>query len=134
MIIKAFSERLKELRLMNDLTQQQVADRLTISRTAVGKWETETAYPDVDKLKTLAEIYNCSVDYLLGLSDNIRILTRNEIAALKNIMAIAAKENIIASEDALTDGEYKNLAAEIEMAHMALMLYKRITEQKQEPR
>ena len=129
MTIRTFSERLKEQRLKSNLTQQQVADRLNISRTAVGKWETGTAYPDVEKLIALAKIYKCSVDYLFFLSDNAKVLARSEIATLKTVMAIALKEGIVASDEAITDDECKNLAAEIETAYMAYMLYKRITEQ-----
>lgn len=128
--INIFSERLKELRTRSNLTQQQVADKLNITRTAIGKYETESAYPDVEKLIALANIYNCSVDYLLGLSDNPRVLTRNEIATLKVVTDIAVTKSIIASGETMTDSEYKKLAAEIETAHMAYMLYKRITEQK----
>jgi transcriptional regulator with XRE-family HTH domain len=117
------------MRVRNSLTQQQVAERLNITRTAIGKYENENAYPDVEKLIALAKIYKCSVDYLIGLSDNSKVFTRNETAVLKVVTDIAEKENIIASGETITDGEYKKLAAEIETAHLSYKLYKRITKQ-----
>lgn len=107
-----------------------MADKLNISRTAVGKWETENAYPDVEKLIMLAKIYDCSIDYLLGLSNNVKVISKNEIVALKAITSIALKENIIASGETITNSEIKKLTAEIETAYLAYMLFKRINKHK----
>lgn len=79
----------------------------------------ENAYPDVEKLIALANIYNCSVDYLLALSDNASVLTQNELATLENVISIALKENIITDRQNIT-------AEEIETAYIASVLFKRI--------
>lgn len=58
-------DKLSALRKGRNLTQDQLADLLDVSRQAVSKWESDTAYPETDKLIRLAELYGVSVDYLL---------------------------------------------------------------------
>ena len=79
-----FYKRLKSLRIESGLSQQDIADKLNISRSAIGKYETGAAYPDIEKLIMLAGLYNCSVDYLLGISDNNPILTKEELELIQN--------------------------------------------------
>lgn len=57
---------LKRVRLEKGLTQNDVAAKLGISRQAVSRWENGAAYPDIDNLTLLSEIYGVSVDELLG--------------------------------------------------------------------
>lgn len=61
--------RLTELRKMNNYTQQQVADFLGISRGAYSNYEIGNREPDADTLAKLAELYDVSVDYILGLDE-----------------------------------------------------------------
>lgn len=56
-------------RKRSGLKQSEVADALNIDRTTVAKWECEKAYPTANKLKPLANLYNCTVDELL--SENV---------------------------------------------------------------
>ncbi len=60
-----FGEKLSKLRKESNYTQEQVADILNVSRQSVSKWESNTAYPETDKLICLARLFECSVDYLL---------------------------------------------------------------------
>ena len=59
------SEKLKNAREKAGLSQKDVAEALNISRQSVSKWETGKAYPDIDNLIILSELYNVSVDYLI---------------------------------------------------------------------
>ena len=59
--------RLAELRKQHGLSQEELADKLGVSRQAVSKWERGEASPDTDNLIELAKIYNISLDELLGL-------------------------------------------------------------------
>lgn len=79
-----FYKRLKKLRIESGLSQQDIADKLNISRSSIGKYETGAAYPDVEKLILLAELYNCSVDYLLGIFDDNPILNKEELDLIQN--------------------------------------------------
>ena len=60
-----FCDKLPKLRKENNLSQEQLADRLGVSRQAVSKWESGTSYPDMDKIMTLCKILNCSLDDLI---------------------------------------------------------------------
>lgn len=69
-----YYERLKHIREDNDLTQADIAELLKTTRQQVSKWETGIQMMGVDKYIILAEHYNVSVDYLLGLIDTPRKL------------------------------------------------------------
>lgn len=58
-------EKLAKLRRENNLTQEQLAQILGVSRQAVSRWESDLAYPETEKLLRLGELYRCSMDYLL---------------------------------------------------------------------
>lgn len=58
-------EKIRESRRKQGLSQEQLADRMAVSRSAVAKWETDKGLPDVGNLKILARLLNVSVDHLL---------------------------------------------------------------------
>ena len=60
-----FSENLKKIRKDNNLSQEQLADELGVSRQAISKWESAVAYPEMDKIITLCEKFNLNIDDLL---------------------------------------------------------------------
>lgn len=57
---------IKELREKNHLTQEQMAERLMISRQAVSRWENGETQPDTESLKLLSKEFNVSINTLLG--------------------------------------------------------------------
>lgn len=61
-----FGEQLKELRKSKNLTQEQAAELLGISKQSVSRWENNSTYPDILFLPTLASFYGVTVDRLLG--------------------------------------------------------------------
>ena len=60
-----FGEKLSKLRRENNYTQEQLAELLDVSRQAVGKWESDLAFPETEKLVRLSSLFGCTVDYLL---------------------------------------------------------------------
>ena len=58
-------EKIKEARKAAGLTQEQLAQKLIISRQAITKWEADKGIPDTQNLKTLSKLLGVSVDYLL---------------------------------------------------------------------
>ncbi len=64
-----FSEKLKELRKQKGLTQEQLAEAINISRTAISKWESGKGYPNIDALRHLAKTFNVSIDDLLSTNE-----------------------------------------------------------------
>ncbi len=65
------ADRLVELRKKNGFSQEQLAEKLGLSRQAVSKWERAEASPDTDNLICLAKIYNVSLDELLDTDQSI---------------------------------------------------------------
>lgn len=72
-----FGEKLKALRTERGLTQEQLAARLYVSRTAVSKWETGGGSPNLDSLQVVARLFDVSVDDLLS-TDDLIVLARDE--------------------------------------------------------
>ena len=64
-------EKIKEARKQCGLSQEQLAEKMTVSRSAVAKWEANNGLPDVENLKALAQLLNVSVDYLLDYGEVI---------------------------------------------------------------
>lgn len=61
-----FHEKLQQLRLQHNLTQEQLAEQLYVSRTAVSKWESGRGYPNIDSLKSISKFFSVSIDDLLS--------------------------------------------------------------------
>lgn len=60
-----FNENLQNLRKIKNMSQEQLAEKLDVSRQAVSKWESGNGYPETEKLITICEIFDCSMDNLL---------------------------------------------------------------------
>ena len=55
------SDKIKKIRNKEQLTQEQFAEKISVSRNAVAKWETNRGYPDIQNLITISEVFNVSV-------------------------------------------------------------------------
>ena len=60
------SEKIYELRRKNGLSQEQLAEKLSVSRQAVSKWESGTSTPELDKLLLLSACFNVTIDELVN--------------------------------------------------------------------
>ncbi len=101
-----FSKRIKELRKSKKMTQRQLADILFVDCSTVTKWETGKANPDFDKQQKLAELFNVSIDYLLGRNNDISSSKAVRIPVLGYVAAgvpIEAIEDIIDYEEVNAD-------------------------------
>lgn len=61
-----FKERLQSLRTSKKLTQEELAEKLFVSRTAISKWESGRGYPSIDSLKVISEFFGVTIDELIG--------------------------------------------------------------------
>jgi transcriptional regulator with XRE-family HTH domain len=65
-----FGERLKKLRLEYNMTQEELGQKLFVSKSAISSWEKGAKAPDKDRIADIAKFFNVSTDYLLGFNDN----------------------------------------------------------------
>ena len=56
---------LQYLRKVNDITQEELAERLSVSRQTISKWEMNQAYPEIPKLIEIGNVFHCKIDELL---------------------------------------------------------------------
>ena len=59
------ADRIQSLRKSKGMSQEELADRIGVSRQAVSKWESEQATPDLDKVVIMSDIFEVTTDYLL---------------------------------------------------------------------
>lgn len=72
-----FGEKLKALRTKAALTQEELAESLYVSRTAVSKWESGRGYPNIDSLKAIALVLGVTIDELLS-SDELLVIAETD--------------------------------------------------------
>ena len=91
-----FGNKLKLLRLQDNMTQEQLAQKLNLTKSVISAYETGLRVPSYDVLIRIAKIFNVSTDYLLGLEHKQEVdlsgLSQEEINALLNLIK-AMKQN-----------------------------------------
>ncbi len=118
----SFGSRLRQLRLENNMTQEDLSKKLNVSRATVGRYETDERFPDKDILKNIADIFNVSIDYLLERTNlrNHDFISKESFYELyddindyrviedeiKNKLVL---ENIISEEDLIPKEMVKNI-------------------------
>ncbi len=83
-----FNEKLQKLRKYRGLTQEELAEKLYVSRTAISKWESGRGYPNIDSLKSISDCFAVSLDELLS-GEDISIITdedsKNKTSKMGNL-------------------------------------------------
>ena len=68
-----FNEKLQELRKQKNMTQDELAEQLFVSRTAISKWESARGYPSIESLKAIAKFFSVTIDELLSSNEALTI-------------------------------------------------------------
>ena len=68
-----FNEKLQELRKSRSLTQEELAEALFVSRTAISKWESGRGYPSIDSLKQISRFFSVTIDDLICSDEMITV-------------------------------------------------------------
>lgn len=93
-----FTERLRELRTQNNFSQQDLADKIGVTKQTISQYERGVRKPDMDTLTALCDIFNVSSDYLMGKSDvTVRLLNSDDIRRLN--MSYQAQSDLAAHFD-----------------------------------
>lgn len=84
-------DKLKNARIKKSMTQEEVADKLYVSRQSISNWENNKTYPDIGNVLALSDLYEVSLDELLKGSDNFMEHleeSTNLVKSNKKLMAI----------------------------------------------
>ena len=84
-----FNEKLQQLRKQKGLTQEELAQALYVSRTAVSKWESGRGYPNIDTLKAIATFFCITVDQLLSSEELLTLAeedTKQKASHLRDLV------------------------------------------------
>lgn len=97
-MIEEFGKRLKALRQEAGLTQEQLAERVWVSKAAISNYELYERSPSPEILVKLANVFHVSVDYLLGVEARRQLLdvsglTDEDICILENTASLLRKKN-----------------------------------------
>lgn len=106
-----FSEKVRDLRTRNGLSQEELSEKLDVSRQTVSKWEAGSSFPEIEKLIALSDLFKVSIDYLLKDKQvNINVsedLDRMVIQFLNSSyeMADISRRLVEIMEDGIIDNE-----------------------------
>ena len=75
-MINGLGQRLQEQRILRNLSQKQVASSIGVSASVISNYESNERTPSTEILRSLAHLYHCSTDYLLGIdkSNTVKLL------------------------------------------------------------
>lgn len=91
-MVNGLAERLKEQRHKRNLSQKEVASVLHVSPSIISNYERAERSPSIENLVTLATLYHCSADYLLGIENknkqniDVSMLNDRQIELLQNFL------------------------------------------------
>ena len=83
-----FCEKLQELRKNKGLTQEELAEALFVSRTAISKWESGRGYPSIDSLKELSRFFSVTIDELICSREMVTAAEEDRKAALSRYVSV----------------------------------------------
>lgn len=83
-----FHEKLQQLRKKHNLTQEQLAEQLYVSRTAVSKWESGRGYPNLESLKTISKLFAVSIDELLSNDELLELAETENRTNLRRVSGV----------------------------------------------
>lgn len=84
-----FNEKLQELRKQKGFTQEELAELLFVSRTAVSKWESGRGYPNIDSLKAISKLFSVTIDELLSGNELLSIAeeeNKNKESSIRSLV------------------------------------------------
>ena len=80
-----FHEKLQDLRKNRGITQEELAEALYVSRTAISKWESGRGYPSIDSLKEISNYFSVTIDDLLSGEKLLSIAEKENKSNLRRL-------------------------------------------------
>ena len=108
-----FKERLKELRKRKGLSQVALSERLGLSKSTIGAYETGDITPSLEALNSIADFFNVGMDYLLGVDDGSMYYLSPEAAELAK--EVSEREELKVLFDTVRDVPKEDIETVIKM-------------------
>ena len=83
-----FNEKLQKLRTNENMTQEELAEKLYVSRAAISKWESGRGYPSIDSLKAIAKYFHVTIDELIGSEEIVNLAEQDMKSSNKKYTAL----------------------------------------------
>lgn len=83
-----FNEKLQSLRKQKNLTQEELAEKLFVSRAAISKWESGRGYPNIDSLRAIAAFFSVTVDELLSADETLTLAEADRRESASRLRAL----------------------------------------------
>lgn len=83
-----FIDKLQKLRTNENLTQEELAEKLYVSRAAISKWESGRGYPSIDFLKAIAKYFHITIDELIGSEEIVDLAEQDMKSSKKKYTAL----------------------------------------------
>ena len=83
-----FNDKLQKLRTNENLTQEELAEKLYVSRAAISKWESGRGYPSIDSLKAIAKYFHVTIDELIGSEEIVNLAEQDMKSSNKKYTAL----------------------------------------------
>jgi transcriptional regulator with XRE-family HTH domain len=128
------SEKLQQLRREKNLTQEQLAEKLFVSRTAISKWESGRGYPSLDYLKSISSLFETSIDDLLSGEELIKVAesdNREKAGRLRTVMfgiidlmaLLLLLLPFFSQREQMEDGDFIRAVSLLDLKTSSLLLY-----------
>lgn len=101
--------RIKQLRIENELLQSDLAQMLNVGQGTISNWENGRTEPDQDSLKTIAQHFDVSIDYILGNSDIKKEPTPKKWDSLTDV-----QKTVIAQMSKLPEAQQEEVLRQVE--------------------
>ena len=89
-----FQERLQDLMLENDLSRLQLSKRIGISFETLNGYFNKDFYPELSVAKKIANYFDCSLQYLMGLTDEYKNITYNNLSFIETVEKLIKENNL----------------------------------------
>ncbi len=73
-MISSIGTRIKELRKIKNISQEELANELSVSRQTISKWESDIVSPDINNIEMLSNFFEVSTDYIINGKENKMII------------------------------------------------------------
>lgn len=105
-------DKIKDCRIKRNMTQQDLANSLSVAKSTIGMWENDKREPDLEMVLRIAGLFNCSVDYLIGrdesminddVLDRVNVLDQDALVFYGNVLDVEKENDLIKKYRALDE-------------------------------